>query len=283
MDRVKPARLVVALALALALGPAAAAGPADVPAADLSPAAAAAFERYVSLTQARLNREWEGRSPLLWIERQPTSARADLVTRLARGEIVSERLETREASGRRVEAEDARIHHWVGTIWLPGATVERAIALVQDYGRYPEYFSPLVRTSRVLGRSGDTFTVRLRTSMSKMKITVVLDGDYAVAYRRLSAGRVVTHNVTSNIFDVHDAGTPQERRTPGDRGPGWLWRLVTWCAFEARPGGVYEQCESVSLTRDVPFGLGWLINPFINSIPRESLEFTLGRVREELR
>jgi hypothetical protein len=39
------------------------------------------------------------------------------------------------------------------------------------------------------------------------------------------------------------------------------------------------QCEAISLSRDIPAGLGWLISPFIESIPRESLEFTLRSTR----
>jgi hypothetical protein len=42
---------------------------------------------------------------------------------------------------------------------------------------------------------------------------------------------------------------------------------------------VYVQCEAISLSRDIPAGLGWLIAPFIESIPRESLEFTLRSTR----
>jgi hypothetical protein len=64
---------------------------------------------------------------------------------------------------------------------------------------------------------------------------------------------------------------------------GYLWRFNTYCWLDERPEGVYEQCESMSLTRDVPFGLGWLIKPFITIIPREALEFTLTGVRTALR
>ena len=39
--------------------------------------------------------------------------------------------------------------------------------------------------------------------------------------------------------------------------------------------GVYVQCEAISLTRDIPTGLGWLVRPFIENIPRESLGFTM--------
>jgi hypothetical protein len=63
---------------------------------------------------------------------------------------------------------------------------------------------------------------------------------------------------------------------------GYLWRLNTYCAFEGHPEGTYEQCESISLSRGVPFGFGWMVGPVIEAVPRETLEFTLGRVRAAL-
>ena len=38
--------------------------------------------------------------------------------------------------------------------------------------------------------------------------------------------------------------------------------------------------DAVTLTRDNPTGLGWLIEPFITSIPKETLEFTLQALRK---
>lgn len=58
-----------------------------------------------------------------------------------------------------------------------------------------------------------------------------------------------------------------------------MWRLNTYWAFEQADGGVFVQCEAISLTRDIPAGLGWMIGPFVNSIPRESLQFTLDATR----
>jgi hypothetical protein len=43
------------------------------------------------------------------------------------------------------------------------------------------------------------------------------------------------------------------------------------------------QIESVSLTRSIPAGLGWAIGPFVESVPRESLEFTLRATSNALR
>ena len=42
------------------------------------------------------------------------------------------------------------------------------------------------------------------------------------------------------------------------------------------------QLEAISLTRDIPEGLGWLVRPFVTTIPKESLVFTLSRTREAL-
>ena len=38
---------------------------------------------------------------------------------------------------------------------------------------------------------------------------------------------------------------------------------------------MFVECLSVSLSRRIPFGLGWLVKPFVSSMPRESLEGTL--------
>ena len=59
-----------------------------------------------------------------------------------------------------------------------------------------------------------------------------------------------------------------------------LARRLSLTGFVGNDGdGVFVECEAVSLTRDIPAGLGWLIGPFIESIPRESLEFTLQATR----
>jgi hypothetical protein len=58
-----------------------------------------------------------------------------------------------------------------------------------------------------------------------------------------------------------------------------MWRLNSYWRFLEKDNGVYVQCEAISLTRDVPTGLNWLIGPFIESIPKESLEFTLQSTR----
>ena len=265
----RPARPLAIALLALVLAPASSA-------AELKPAALAAFERYVTLTEARMAGEMSGASPLLWIDRQ-ADRRPALIGRMQLGEIVSARLQTRDGK-RTIDVPGGLVHHWVGTVLLPGATLDRVLAFVKDYQQYPARFAPMIQRARVLNQSADHFDVSMRTWARKV-VTVVIDADYAVDYRTLRPTTVVTKSVASNIYEVQDPGTPGEQRTPADQNRGFLWRLNTYCWFDQRPEGVYEQCESISLTRDVPFGLGWMITPFVTSIPRETMEFTLGQVR----
>jgi hypothetical protein len=58
-----------------------------------------------------------------------------------------------------------------------------------------------------------------------------------------------------------------------------MWRLNSYWRYFDSGRGVYVQCEAVSLTRDIPTALNWLVGPFIQSVPKESLEFTLQSTR----
>lgn len=260
---------VVALAIVgLAVAPAAG---------ELKPATLAAFDKYVKLTEARMADEVNGTSPIFWIDRQPDARRAQLYAQLKRGDVLAERMQTRE-NNKQIEISDGMIHHWVGTILLPGATMEKVMAFVKDYGNYSKYFAPTIVRSRVISQTDDHFEVAMRTSTRKM-ITVTIDADYVIDYRPVGADRVYTRSVAKNFFEIKDPGTPHERRTPAEQGQGYLWRLNNYCSFQLRPEGVYEQCESISLSTDIPWFVRFIVTPFVTAVPRETLEFTLGRVR----
>ena len=42
------------------------------------------------------------------------------------------------------------------------------------------------------------------------------------------------------------------------------------------------QCESVSLSRDLPFLVGAIVKPFVTAIPKETMTFTLAAARQRL-
>jgi hypothetical protein len=252
----------------------------DVYAADLRTDTLDAFNQYVALTESRMDGELHGKSSFLWIDRLPDSEREETHRRLERGDFVISRLETRNA-GREIDVPHGLIHHWIGTILIPGASVDRVVTLMQDYERYQTLYAPNVRQSRTIARDGDHFTVSLQLFMKKV-ISVVLNTDNDVRYVRLASTRAHVRSFTTRITELQGAGSNSEAELPAGRDSGFLWRFNNYCSLEERGEGTFVQCESISLSRGIPTGLGWIVGPFVTSIPRESLEFTLGHMRSAL-
>lgn len=245
-------------------------------AADLQPRTAAAFDRYVRVTEARL----DSAAPFLWIDSLPESQRVQKLAEVRRNALVIEALTTRDG-GRTIDVPDGLVHHWIGVAFVPGATVDQALALLQDYNAHARIYQPVVARSKLMSKSGDTFRFYLRFMMKKV-ITVVVNGEHEARYTRPARDRAEGRIRSTRIAEVEDRDTPQERELPVGRDGGYLWRLNTYWRLQERDGGIYLQCEAVSLTRGIPTGFGWLVGPFVTSIPRESLTFTLDTTRQQL-
>jgi hypothetical protein len=263
------------LVLALGLSATAAGSPAS---ATLKPDTVAAFDQYVKLTDARNDGEQRDGTRLLWIDALPESERAQAYEALKRGEVKMQRLETRE-NGKKIPCPGAMIHHWVGVVFIPGAKLQDVLAVLQDYDHQAQYYAPDVEQSKIGSHDDEHFVVFLRFRRHKV-ITVVLNTEHDVHYFRDSATREHSRSSAIHIGEVENAGKPNEREKPPGEDGGYLWRMETWWRMEEGDGGVYVQSEVVSLTRDIPTGLGWLIGPFVTSIPKETLTFTLQATRK---
>jgi hypothetical protein len=251
--------------------------PGQTEAAELKPEAVQGFDRYVHLTEERMQNELQPGTPFLWVDGLPEARRNGTHARLEHGDVVTGRLETRDSAGP-FHTPGAMIHHWVGMVFIPGVSLQQVLTLLQDYDHHSIYYSPGVTKSKLLERSGDDFKVYFRLTRKRI-ITVVLDTEYEVHYQRLEATRALSRSYTTRIAQVEHPGESNERAKVPGNDEGFLWRLYSYWSFSEADHGVYVQCEAISLTRDIPTGLNWLIGPLIESIPRESLEFTLESTR----
>jgi len=250
---------------------------ADPAAANLKPNTVTAFNEYVQLTDARNNAELQRGTNLLWIDGLPERERAQAYEALKRGEVKIQKLETLE-NGQKIRCPGGMIHHWVGVVFVPGAKLQDVLGVLQDYDHHAQYYAPDVERSKIESHDGDDFVVFLRFRRHKI-ITVVLNTQHDVRYFRDSETREHSRSFAVRIAEVENTGKSDEReKTPGEDG-GFLWRMETWWRMEERGAGVYVQSEVASLTRDIPTGLGWLIGPFVTSIPKETLTFTLEATR----
>ena len=249
-------------------------------AAELTPATSAAFDRYARLTEQRINAEVSRPADFLWIDTLPQNRRAEVQRGLRQGGVIIERLQTRD-SGKDIPVPDGLIHHWVGTVFVPGIGVKEAVALMQDYNQHAKYFAPAIARSKLLDRSGERFRVALRFHVKKI-ITVTMDTENEAEFFQPGADRAHSRIRSTRVSEIADVGTPQEKAKPAGEENGFMWNLNTYWRFLERDGGVYIQCESLTLTRDVPFALAWIIRPIVTQMPKESLTFTLAKARAAL-
>jgi hypothetical protein len=231
-----------------------------------------AFQAYIREAEAKMTPRQDGSEPFLW-----SDVSAERAQQVRKGQIVAQLWVGNEP----VRVPDGLIHDWVGAAWIPGTTVEQTLALVQDYDNHKNIYKPEVIDSKLLSHQGNDFKIYLRLRKKKI-ITVVLDTEHDVHYTPLSRMRWFCRSYTTRISEVEGAGKSNEKRLPPDTGYGFLWRLDSYWRFEERDGGVYVECRAISLTRDVPKGLGWIIEPIVRRLPGQSLINTLKATRQAL-
>ncbi len=167
-----------------------------------------------------------------------------------------------------IEVDDATLEHWQGSVLVRGAT----IAQVQHRLRHPErYPQPRdVLDLKVSDRSEAGHALFLRLTRSLL-ITATYDTWHRVRHDAHSAHRVDSTAIATRIEEVTDPGQPGEKRVPVDQGRGFLWRMRSVWRFEAIPQGVVVTCESITLSRPVPVGLGLMARPIVARVARESM------------
>jgi hypothetical protein len=243
-------------------------------AAQPTPAATAAFNSYVERVEARLGAQHRSAGGFL--------APMDFA-RLRQGDLIIEQLTT----GAGTELPGALLHDWRGTAFIAGGKAADFERLMKDFNAYPKVYTPQVLTARILEHDGDHFQTTMRVRQ-KHVLTVVMDTAYDITFGRPDFGRFAAQrgystSRSTQIEEIDSPGTPHERALGPGEEHGFLWRMNTYWSYAERDGGLYIQIESVSLSRSIPTGLRWLIGPFVESVPRESLEFTLRATSDALR
>ena len=237
----------------------------------LTPPTEEAFHRYVTLTEAGIEQTLHTTN-FLYIDTQP-----QLKAKVRAGDMVIERRTTLD-NGRPIDVPDGRIHHWLGAMFLPGATLAQFRAVLQDYDHYKDIYGPEVIDSKLERHAGDDYDIFLRL-YKKQIITVVFNTGYHVLYGNTDAQHMYLVSRSTRIAEVKNPKRSYTEELPPGRDTGFLWRLNAYWRLEESDGGVYAECQAVSLSRDIPTGLGWLIGNFVEKFPRESMINTLRATR----
>lgn len=228
--------------------------------------AKAAFQNYIATLETRFEQQNASQQRYLWIDQDPQRREA-----VRKGEIPV--LEVHAP-----QIDEGTIEDWIGGAFLPNATLEQVLKVDQDYTNYTRYYAPEIVQSRVISHQGNHFQVLYRLKKHNV-VTVVLDTVHDIDFLPLNSDRYSVRSRSASVREVRNAGESDEQVLPQGEGLGFLWAMNSYWRIEQRDGGVYIECEVVTLARSIPFGMGALLRPTIESFASESLENTLKAKR----
>jgi putative flippase GtrA len=184
--------------------------------------------------------------------------------------------------GQTLDVPDGTINHWVGAVFIPGATLNDVLNdLKQSAGKESQNYEDVI-ASRLIDRSGDRVRVYLKLRRESALVTVHYNTEHDVEYRTIDSTHAASRSTATKIAEIADVGKPTERDKKPGEDYGFLWRLNAYWRYEQVQGGVLIECESISLSRGIPFALRLFVTRSVKGIARESLEKTLRGLRATL-
>jgi hypothetical protein len=248
-----------------------ASAPAPANASELKPETVNAWNAYVRNADLHMKERVEGKTSFLW-----TDESADRRQRVGRGEIPVAPVLSHGTQ----KVPDGLIHHWIGGVFIPGATIDSLSAVMQNYDAYKDFYKPVVVDSRTIGCTSLNPTFWMRWQTKVLFITAAIEGQYQAHHVRVDSRRGYDISDSIVVQEIENYGRAGERLLPDGTGSGYVWRLHSIARYEQREGGVDLELEAIALTRDIPASVRWFVNPIVNHLSTNSLTATLQQTRD---
>jgi hypothetical protein len=262
-------RMILALLLVAAAVPAAAT------AARLRPETIDAWDAYVSSTEERIESEIESGRGFFAQDfcANPEEAREQILE----GGVIVASMETIDGEGNGIPIPDGRIHHWRGSVYLPGVKLDEylygALNPSEDGPHQPE-----VLEYRILEKK--PMELKLYIKMVRRKfVMLAYNTEHHAIYRRHGKGRASSRSEATKIAEIVELGKKHEREKPVGRDRGFMWRLNSYWRYEEVDGGLIVEGESMLLSREIPEILKSIIEPLIRRSAQEMIANTLEEIR----
>jgi putative flippase GtrA len=239
--------------------------PAVVGADGPSPRALQSWDRYVAALERAREADVSSGVPAWAIDSDPRGVQVRAA--LLRGGVDVTR---RSLPG--IAVQDATLEHWQGSILIRDVTLAQVAQRLRNPDRFPQPRDVLALQVGTRSDGGHDLYLRLARSMI---ITATYDTWHRVRHRARGPSRLDSTSVATRIEELQDVGTASERRVRLEDSRDFLWRMQSLWRFTAVPGGAIVTCESITLSRTVPIGLGLVSRPLINRVARESMTTAL--------
>ena len=238
---------------ALALAICCCAMPAGTPQRPLKPETARAFDCYIQSAEARM----DARKTFLLSESD-----ANLNQQLVR----DGRIQTLAPNGDNPhKLAGGQLYDWIGSVFIPGAKLDRLVLMLQDYDHRAQYFPETISTSKLLCRSGKD---RFRYTM-RMKEPAVLDVESDVTWEQVDPSHWRCRSYSTDIQEI-------------GKDHGYLRRLYSYWRFAEVEKGVYVEAETVTLSDEFGSMARAFGSAFLGINPEKSLKHSLKSMRESI-
>jgi len=236
--------------------------PSIASAAELSKDTLVYWNAYLDSARPQMNPQ----TPFLWIDQKPERLR-----RVRQGEILVSPVGKENPK----PVDSGLIHDWRGAAFLPDTRIEDVFAAVRDYDNYKNYYKPTVVQSQLLNTKGPCETYSMRVVNKEAVAETALDMEYETCYFKVDEHRWYSITNTTRVQELRHYGRADQGQLPPDHGSGYIWRLYSIAKYEQRDGGTYVEVEAIALSRDIPFGLRFLVNPIVRRVSKNSLLLSL--------
>ena len=202
-------------------------GVAPSDAAELKQDTLQAWDAYIRTTNLTVVDRGSRDKPFLWVDESP-----DLARRVRAGEVLVASHDLRKVP-------HGLIHHWIGAMFIPNATLNEVTRVLDDYDRYADFYRPIVAKSKLVERTDDCDKVTILMTQRAFSVTAAVETDNEVRTVKLDSNRIYSLSRSVRVQEIANYGRQDEHLLLEDHGPGYVWRMLGMTRAEQRNGGVY--------------------------------------------
>ncbi|MGA3017201.1 MAG: hypothetical protein ABSF62_08785 [Bryobacteraceae bacterium] len=227
--------------------------PAGLRAQQLKPETAQQFDCYVQSAEARM----DTRKAFLL---------ADTDTALNEQIVRGQEIRTIEANGTNPhKLAGGQLYDWIGAVFIPAATLDRLLRMLQDYDHRDRYFPETISASKLLCFTGtDHFQYSMR-----MKEPAIMDVASDVVWERVDAQRWRCRSLSTSVAAV-------------GKDHGYLRRLNSYWRFAETGKGVFVEAETITSSDEFGAMTRALGSALMGINPEKSLRHSLASMRESV-
>jgi hypothetical protein len=222
----------------------------SIPAGQPKPRTQHEFECYVQSAEARMNA-------------RQAFVLADTDTALNNQLVREKRVQTIAPNGANPhKLTGGHLYDWIGSVFIPGANLEKLVRMLQDYDHRATYFPETIATSKLLCRTGKN---HFRYTM-RMKEPAVIDVESDVVWEQVD-----THRWRCRSYSLKTEEVGKDH--------GYLRQLYSYWRFSETGKGVYVEAETITLSDEFGGMTRALGSALMGINPEKSLKHSLESMR----